>query len=160
MRNEIASTAWAFQFNTGLFKRVTDGIAPERWLERPSDHSNPLIWVVGHLVWERGRILAMLGQSWSRPWCDQFARGLAYAPPQQHPTPAELLTAFDEVSAQLVAAVQNASPELLAKPSPEGLPSADGTLSGGLTFYTIHEGYHLGQLGYLRKYLGYSPALG
>jgi hypothetical protein len=158
MSNE--TTAWAFQFNTGVFKKATDGIAPDRWLERPSDRSNSLLWVAGHLVWERSGILKILGQSWTRPWCAQFARGLPYANPEQYPAPAEVLTAFDDVSAKLVAAVQNASSELLSQPSPQGLPSADGKIGGGLTFYTIHEGYHLGQLGYLRKWLGYGSALG
>lgn len=160
MENDNASLAWAFQFNSGIYKKATDGIAPEKWLVRPSDHSNSLLWVAGHLVWERSGILKMLGQEWSRPWCQRFARGLPYGNTEQYPKPADLLQAFDEVSAKLIAAIKDASPTLLSKPAPEGLPSPDGQLRGGLQFYTIHEGYHLGQLGYLRKYLGYSPTLG
>lgn len=160
MDNDNSSLAWAFQFNAGIFKKATDGVAADQWLTRPSDHSNPLLWVAGHLVWERSRILKLLGHEWSRPWCERFARGLPYGDPERYPQPAELRDAFDEVSAKLVAAVQGASPELLSKAAPEGLPSPDGKLRGGLQFYTIHEGYHLGQLGYLRKYLGYSQTLG
>ncbi len=35
-------------------------------------------------------------------------------------------------------------------------PSTDGTLF----LFSFHEAYHVGQLGYLRRWLGHSPLLG
>lgn len=156
----MARTAWAFQFNTGLLHKTVDGVAPERWPRKPGSNSNSILWIAGHLVWERSQILKLLGQERPEAWLSLFATGAKLSDDKAYPAPKEILRAWEEVAKQLASAMEAASPELLSQPAPEGLPSADGKLSGVLQFFTIHEGYHLGQLGYLRKWLGYSQALG
>ena len=42
-------------------------------------------------------------------------------------------------------------------PAPQWLRSQDGTLLGGLAFAAMHEAYHVGQMGFLRKWLGLDP---
>ena len=34
------------------------------------------------------------------------------------------------------------------------IPSTDGTLRGAIVFALFHEGYHVGQMGYVRRALG------
>ena len=34
------------------------------------------------------------------------------------------------------------------------IPSTDGTLEGAIVFALFHEGYHVGQMGYVRRTLG------
>jgi hypothetical protein len=34
------------------------------------------------------------------------------------------------------------------------IPSTDGTLRGAIVFALFHEGYHVGQMGYVRRTLG------
>ncbi|TAN20644.1 MAG: DinB family protein [Acidobacteria bacterium] len=160
MTDVTARTAWAFQFNTGLLQKTVDGVAPERWPRKPGNKSNSILWIAGHLVWERSQILKLLGQERHEAWLSLFATGAKPSDGQAYPAASEILRAWTEVSKQLASAMDAAPPEVLSRPAPEGLPSADGKLGGVLQFFTIHEGYHLGQLGYLRKWLGYSQVLG
>ena len=160
MSTDLANISGSFKFNADVFKKMVDRIAPDRWLARPADGSNNLLWVAGHVAWARGRILAVLGLEWSRPWANLFARGAAIVGQDQYPDREEVLKAWDDVSAKLTAALESASPDTLSKPAPQRIPSFDGKLSGTLAFFSIHESYHIGQMGYLRKWLGNGQAVG
>lgn len=48
----------------------------------------------------------------------------------------------------------------LQRPSPEGVPRSNGRISGALAASVFHEAYHVGQLGYLMRWLGHPPLLG
>ena len=41
--------------------------------------------------------------------------------------------------------------------SEHGFPTDDKSVLGVITFLTFHETYHVGQMGLLRKFLGYDP---
>ncbi len=43
------------------------------------------------------------------------------------------------------------------KPGP---PSADGKLSGTVNFMALHETYHVGQVAYVRSFLGHAGVMG
>jgi hypothetical protein len=49
--------------------------------------------------------------------------------------------------------------ELSAK-CPRDFPIADKTMRGAITFLAYHEGYHVGQMAYLRKLLGKGQLVG
>lgn len=102
----------------------------------------------------------MLGSEWSRSWARLFVRGAKQVNQEQYPKPEEVVNAWDDVSSKLTAALEDVSPEILSKPAPQGIPSFDGKLSGAMAFFSIHESYHIGQMGYLRKWLGYGQAVG
>jgi hypothetical protein len=160
MGTDLVNISESFKFNADLFKKMVEGIASDQWLVRPGGHSNNLLWVTGHAVWARGRALKTLGLEWSHPWVNLFARGAVLVAQDQYPRPEEVLNAWDDVSGKLTSALESASPEVLSKPAPPGIPSFDGKLSGTLAFFSIHESYHIGQMGYLRKWLGYGQAVG
>jgi hypothetical protein len=160
MVTDFANISGSFKFNADLFKKMVEGIAPDHRLVRPGGNSNSLLWVTGHAVWARGRALQTLGPEWSRPWANLFARGAALVAQDQYPKPQEILNAWDDVSAKLTSVVEGVTPEVLSKPAPQGIPSFDGKLSGTLAFFSIHESYHIGQMGYLRKWLGYGQSVG
>jgi len=64
------------------------------------------------------------------------------------------------VSAKLLASLAGTPAEVLAKPAPKGPPSFDGKISGLVAFLAFHETYHVGQVSYLRKWLGYGQSVG
>ena len=66
--------------------------------------------------------------------------------------------AWAEVSAQLPAILANAPPELLA--APHDKPTFDGNTAGFVAFLAYHEAYHVGQVAYLRKWLGHGQLVG
>ena len=61
-------------------------------------------------------------------------------------------SATDELMRRL-GTISAASPA----PSPQWLRTLDGTLLGALSFAAMHEAYHVGQMGFLRKWLGLDP---
>ena len=158
--HQIANAAYSFQFNDGLFKKGIEGLTPEEWLRRPNDSSNHLLWIAGHVIWARGLAIGFLGSEWSRPWLPLFARGAKLDASAGYPSPEEAALAWQEVSGRLAEAMEGATEETLSKPSPEGIPSADGKIGGLIGFLAYHETYHVGQVAYLRSWLGHTGVAG
>lgn len=150
----IATAAENYRFNYDLLVKTVKDLSPEEWLSRPGDRGNHIAWLVGHVTWTRGRLLSRLGTTWSQPWLDLFARGSKIEDANQYPAPEKLLDGWHEVSGVLTDALGNAPEELLAQPVTQGLPSTDGKLSGIVNFLAIHETQHMGQIIYLRCWLG------
>jgi hypothetical protein len=149
-----------FKANAGIFEKAIVGIPPEQWLVKPNDNSNHLTWVAGHLVVMRALVPKLLGVEWSAPWEKLFDRGGKLVPSEQYPDPAEIKQAWSEVSGKLFVALENPSAEALARPAPRKEFSLDGKVSGAIAMLSLHETYHMGQLGYLRKWLGYGNTVG
>lgn len=160
MAETAGNLAGSFRFNAGIFDKAVEGIAPESWLLKPGAKSNHLLWIAGHLVWCRKMVLRMLGSECPRPWEKLFARGAKPVAPEEYPKPEEVLAAWSEVSKKLDEALDGVSPDLLAQSAPPQGPSFDGRISGSIAFLSAHESYHIGQMAYLRKWLGYSQAVG
>ncbi len=118
------------------------------------------MWVAGHLVVSRGSVLKTLGAEWSMPWGALFTRGAKPAAQDQYPGIEEIRSAWKAVSEQLSASLANVSADVLAKPAPEGKPSFDRKVGGLVAFLAFHETYHVGQVSYLRKWLGYGQVVG
>jgi uncharacterized damage-inducible protein DinB len=105
-------------------------------------------------------VLKSLNTEWVNPWLSVFARGAVLADQAQYPAVEEVRNAWAEVSVRLLDRLSNAPAELLAKTAPPGPPSFDGKLSGLIAFLAFHETYHVGQVSYLRKWLGYGQSVG
>ena len=69
-------------------------------------------------------------------------------------------TAWSQVSDKLSAALRQSSADVLAKEAPAGPPSFDGKTSGTVAFFAFHDTYHVGQVSYLKKWLGYGQSVG
>jgi len=149
-----------FQANGSVFEKATQGIPDEKWLFQPSADSNHLMFSAGHVVVHRAFVPKYLGVEWSAPWSSVISRGAKRVPPKQYPSVGEIRKACKEVSEKLMAALPNATPELLAQPLPKERPSLDGTVGGAIGLLCFHETYHVGQMGYLRKWLGFGQSVG
>ena len=160
MSANFANTTNMFKMNTTMFERATQGVPAEQWLERPGDDSNPLAWIVGHVVVHRAKVARLLGLEWSAPWEKFFERGAPLVASEQYPDAAELQRSFQQLSQKVESALPAASEDLLNKPVPKESPSLDGTVGGTIALLCLHETYHMGQLGYLRKWLGRGRAVG
>lgn len=149
-----------FKTNTNIVKKATDVIRPEHWFLKPGDVSNHMMWVVGHLVVSRASVLKLLGSEWSTPWDSLFARGAKPAPQNQYPGVEDICLAWNDVSNQLSASLASVPADVLANPAPKGAPSYDGKVGGLVAFLAFHETYHVGQVTYLKKWLGYGQTVG
>lgn len=148
-----------FRMNSSFLKAGLAGFSDEDWVKRPNQTTNNMLWLVGHMTWARTMVMARLGDDWTMPWMNIYARGQKCVESREAPTVKVLMDAWDETCLRLNAAMESASEELLDMPAPQpGPPSADGKLSGTINFMALHETYHLGQAAYIRSWLG-KPAL-
>jgi hypothetical protein len=111
------------------------------------------------VVVHRARVLTLLGQEWSAPWEGLFVRGAKLTADDQYPGIGELVQVWDDVSGRLAPSLASAPPGALAVPVTKGL-TLDGKISGQIAFLALHESYHVGQMAYLRKWLGFGQAVG
>jgi hypothetical protein len=150
-----------FNTNASFLKQGLAGLNDADWLTRPNDHSNHILWIVGHLAWSRSMVLGRLGDKWTKPWMCLYARGAKCVESQDAPTPAEMMEAWEESCSRLHAALEAASDDMLDAPAPQpGPPSADGRLCGTVNFMALHETYHVGQAAYVRSWLGKPGVMG
>ena len=160
MAGDLSTTTAILATNAAVFDRTVQGISEEKWLAQPSPDSNHLLWIAGHVVVHRAKILKLLGQSWSAPWESLFARGVARSTSEQYPKAEDVLQEWKQMCEDLRAGLANASVEVLTKPASNGGRAFESTVAGTIAFLSFHESYHVGQMGYLRKWLGYGQVVG
>jgi len=156
----IAAAAQNYRFNSDFLTKMTGDLSPEEWLSRPNEKTNHIAWIVGHVIWTRKQLLGRLGTEWSQPWLDSFARGVKCDDGAAYPSPDALMDAWREVSGVLAGSLESVSENVLAQPSAQGPPSPDGKISGVVNFLAIHETCHVGQISYLRSWLGHKGLMG
>jgi len=157
----LAVASQNYNTNAGFLKQALAGLNDADWLTRPNDHSNNILWIVGHLVWSRSMVLARLSDKWSKPWMQLYARGAKCVESPDAPSPTEMMETWEESCTRLNAALATASDEVLDTPAPQpGPPSADGMLCGTVNFMALHETYHVGQAAYVRSWLGKPGVMG
>jgi hypothetical protein len=140
-----------------LLRAATDGLNDEQLRRRGSPSNNNMLWVAAHLTTVRCIMARMLGVDVPKPWGTRFDRGAETSGPE--PAIEEILARFDEVSAALWVRYAELGDDELKAPSGR-FPSTDQTIGGAIHFLTFHDGYHLGQLGYLRKMAGGTRVVG
>jgi len=158
----IANIAHQYALNSKLVLQCTADIQPDHWFAQPCQESNHLMWVTGHVLYTRsGVVMRLLGGEPKVYWKELFDRGVKLVEPGRYPRPEEIRDAWAEVAKKLATAFSSVSETALAQPAPQSnAPAFDGTVGGLIAFFALHEAYHLGQLAYLRKFLGYSQLVG
>ena len=160
METDFANIEGMFKINTDIVKKAIADIVPEHWFLKPGDDSNHLMWVAGHLVVHRGAVLKSLGAEWETSWSSLFTRGAKLVAQDEYPGVETIQNAWDDVSGKLLTSLSGVPTDALTKPAPKGPPSFDGKISGLVAFLAFHETYHVGQVSYLRKWLGYGQSVG
>lgn len=160
METDFRNVSGIFRANTDIISKAIADVRPEDWYRTPGDDSNHLMWLLGHLIVHRGQVLKILGSQWNSSWAPLFARGAKRVDDAEYPTVEEMRAAWDQISAQLNAALREPAADLLNSPAPQGPPSFDKKLSGTIAFYAFHDTYHGGQVSFLRKWLGYGQTIG
>src|SRR6266545_1354400 len=134
--------AFIFKFNNGLISRSMDGLSDQEVWAQLAGVGNPIGWVLGHLTETRGGILRELGVPFDPGWGGKFKRGSMRQEPGAYPS-------RHEIEAQWQATHH----------AMRDIPGAV-TFGDQLGFYAMHESYHVGQIGFIRKQLGHSSIAG
>jgi hypothetical protein len=160
MDTAISAIVPLFRASDQLFHRALDGVTREDLLRRPHDGSNPLIWIAGHAMTSRASLAKMIGESVENQWSNLFARGASVDSNLSYPGVEEIISLWNSVTQKLMPRLDLLGDDDLTKPAPFPVPTGDKTRRGAIIFLSYHETYHIGQMAYLRKWLGYSQLVG
>jgi DinB superfamily len=156
----LATVLPLFRANDQLFHRALEGVKDEDLLRRPLDCSNPLIWVAGHAMTSRAALTRIAGEEVKNQWSEIFARGAMVDTSISYPDVSQIVAVWDDATPKLMSRLETLDDDELAKPTPFPIPTGDKTKRGAIVFLNYHETYHIGQMAYLRKWLGYSQLVG
>lgn len=141
------------RMNTRLFERCLDGVTDQDALERPG-RANSMAFISLHVADARYYLAGLTGLELDNPLAGHTAvRSIDEA--ETMPSLDELRAVWREVSPLVEQRLEALEPEAWSRESPASFPTPDGTLMGAVAFLIQHESYHLGQLGLLRRQLGY-----
>ncbi|HVH89384.1 MAG TPA: DinB family protein [Terriglobales bacterium] len=157
--NTATALGFIFSFNDGFVIQALDGLSHEELWRAPTDRNNSTLWVGGHVAQTRASVLQMLGKSVETGWGDLFNRGAAVGESSRYPSGADVERVMREVSPRLRTAISALSEEQLAKAASLPIPGIK-TLADELAFFALHDSYHVGQMAYIRKGLGYPRIAG
>ena len=159
MQASIGTVAEQFRITTNLFIKAMSGVDAKEAMRRPGELSNPLLWLAGHVTHFRSRLLTLVGVPRDFPWGNMFDTGAKIGPASQYPAPEDIVAVWEELSALLVQRLSTLTEGDLASPPAARVPSTDATLRGAIGYFSLHEAYHVGQMGYVRKWLGMTPII-
>jgi len=162
-RLELAVEQIAFARNYTI--ELLDQTPAAEWFRQPPGGVSHVGWQVGHLACAEYR-LALWRIRGSRPkdreLLPEAYRGLfGYESvpgpdPDEYPSPADLRAVLDRVHEQVLREVRGLDEGELDQPVPHPHPFAPTKLRA-LLWCARHEMLHAGQIGLLRRQLGYPP---
>ncbi len=154
MDQAIAHVLGLMDVVDNLYAKALHGLEPPELTQAPSQNSNPMVWMAGHLAQSRARLARLLGVEQDIPWPSLFKQGSAPPGTEEYPALADIRRAWDTAGKALRARLRTMSEAELYGDLEVKIPSTDGTLRGAIVFALFHEGYHVGQMGYVRRTLG------
>jgi uncharacterized damage-inducible protein DinB len=154
MDEAIAHVLGLMDIVDNLYAKALHGLDPAELTRTPSENSNPMVWMAGHLAQSRARLGRLLGVEHEVPWPALFRQGSAPPESERYPALADIRREWDQAGAALRTRLRSMSDAELHGDLEVKIPSTDGTLRGAIVFALFHEGYHVGQMGYLRRALG------
>ena len=92
-------------------------------------------------------------------WGRVFSRGSVRGAPTSYPSRAAIEASWNATHGRMREAFDAVTDGQLAAPPTIELPGAK-TLADQAAFFAFHESYHVGQIGYVRKFLGHSAIAG
>ena len=159
MHPSIGTVAEQIRITTNLFIKAMSGVDKDEAMRRPGPLSNPLLWLAGHVIHFRTRLLSLLGVPRDFPWGNRFDTGSRVGATDSYPDPAELVAMWEELSELLEDRLGTLTDADLSAPPAARVPTTDATLRGAIGYFSLHEAYHVGQMGYVRKWLGRTPII-
>jgi len=148
-----------FAFNDPFVFQALDGLTHEELWRPLTASNNPLLWVAGHIVQTRAMVLQLLGEQAETGWGSLFDRSAKIGDPKGYPSGPEVARVMREISPRLHTALVALQDEQLNRPASLPIPGLN-TLTDELAFFALHDAYHVGQLAYVRKGLGYPGLAG
>jgi uncharacterized damage-inducible protein DinB len=149
-----------FTVNNNFISRSIEGLTDDELWYRPTEQTNPMYWLLGHIVHTRGALLRIMGDEYRTGWGDRFQRGAVLRERAEYPALAEIERVRQETSDRLAARLATMTEAELAQEATGHQLPASKTVGDQIAFLGLHEAYHVGQLAYVRKMLGHRGIIG
>ena len=163
--NRLQTALERIQFSRQYTLRLIDGLAPGDWYRMPTPAITHIAWQVGHLAMAQYR-LTLDRIRGERPadtevisvqFLKQFGKdSVPQSDPANSPTPAEILATCERVHRQSLTELSQFPEAEWNAPPLKPHPLFETKLDG-LYWCAHHEMLHAGQIGLLRRLLGYTP---
>jgi uncharacterized damage-inducible protein DinB len=154
MHPQIAPLAEILTLNQRLFAAALEGVAKADASRRIEGTGNSLLWIAGHVANSRRTLARTAGAKIESYRPDLFGRGALPVAASAYPDLAAIQQAWNEAVEALGVRLEALNAAELRAAPPFNPPVADKSVLGAMAFLTMHECYHLGQLGYVRRLLG------
>ena len=143
------------RFNAGYLSKSLEKIPDASYFVRPERKGNHLMWLLGHVVVNRGEILELIGGNPSTSnLADLFARGTRPEPDSSvYPRPQQLLARFMKLASVTDNILKNSDPNIFNQKSWGQFE----TLGQNLAYSYMHETHHIGQIIYVINLPGVRP---
>ncbi|AZA76949.1 hypothetical protein EG347_05225 [Chryseobacterium sp. G0186] len=142
VKNQVSSTAIVVFLNI-------EGITNEESMIFPNDEANCMNWILGHMIYIRNAFLNILGEEsiWNNEQFSCYNRGeIAWNRKAEFVSFEELKSYFKQSQEKLQAKLNS-----MESFNPDNIKD--------ISTLCLHEIYHSGQLGYLRRILGRPGAI-
>ena len=156
----VTAVSYIFDATDRLIRATLKDLPAEAFWKQPAEGSNSIGWVLGHITQSRAGLLSRIGEPVDTGWGDLFKRGAEKRDPSGYPAADEIKRAGVDVTKRLRGKLETLTEQDLENPFP-GLERLNVTkVAEALPFFAFHESYHVGQLGYIKKLLGYTAIAG
>ncbi len=155
----VAPIATIFATNEYLVVQALEGLTNEQLWRTLTTRNNAMLWIAGHLVHTKAELLGLLGAPFDTGWGQRFARGVTVGDPTQYPSLEEVQRVIRLCNERLHASIATLDDARLTQPPTTAIPGAN-TFADQLALFAFHESYHVGQMAYIRKGLGFPPLAG
>ncbi len=149
-----------FGINYQVLQKNLEGVTQEDSLLQPFGGGNCLNWVLGHIVATRDGALQLLRQEpvWSKDQAANYRRGSAPIRDGAQALPLEKIVAdLGQSQERLLAGLGQVTESELSAPGPDR--SVAETVGETLFVLHMHDAYHAGQTGLLRRMAGHEGAI-
>jgi len=141
------------ELNGRLFKNCCDQVTDAVTGRRLSEVTSSFLFVACHIVDARSYVVGLVGGAADLPVVGRLRSVQRIEDLPAPPTIAELLDAWDVLTASFLRCLPRLSAQDLNRESGDKVPVGDRSVLGTMTFLLQHESYHLGQLAMLKKHL-------
>lgn len=146
-----------FALQTRLFSNTLKDVESNNYNKQPNSHTNNLAWLAGHVLNTRTNLANLIGLKLPTPYGSIYNDFKPFDSKVSYPPVEDVRKGWQELSTKLIARLEDLNDNFINSAPPFKVPVGDNTMKGFIAFFAHHEAYHIGQLGFLRKYFGYPP---
>lgn len=157
MNASISPLIKIIELNTHLFKNSFECVDDKLAQTRINDKTNSMLFIACHLLDARYYLANKIDAKIECPFQEVFDRATCIDDFAEYPALDDIKASWLDISEIITTQLKRVTDDTLYSQSPFPLPIVEPTIFGFITFIAEHESYHIGQLGFLRKYFGLEP---